>query len=287
MKKRLLISNEEIKELVNNIDEQLVQFIKDGKYKDVLLLMGNISKYSLTNQLYIFSQFNNARTLKGIKEWNALKRSIKKGEKAIKVLAPIKKTFIREKEENGNIIKEKIKNVIGYKHSYVFDISQTEGDDIQTFEMDKNISLDNKDQIIQCLISFINKKGYQVSYANKAFLGEGCYGQCRYKEKRIYILDNMSNLEEISTLIHECAHALAHSPYKEGFEGLLITPTRDIKEVEAESIACIVCSYLGYDTKEYNFSYILSWANGDIKKFRSNIEVISFCAKEIISCLSN
>ena len=285
MKKSLFISNEEMKELVNNIDEQLVQFIKDGKYKDVLLLMGNISKYSLTNQLYIFAQMNTAKTVKGLKEWNAFNRTIKKGEKAIRVLAPIKKTFIKEKKENGNIIKERVKNIVGYKYSYVFDISQTEGEELKTFAINKNISVDNKNQIIERITSFVNKKGYEICYVNKEMLGDGCYGQCRYKEKRIYILDNMSNLEEISTLIHECAHALAHSPYKEGFEGLLLTPTRDIKEVEAESIACIVCAYLGLDIKESSFSYILSWASGDIKKFRNNIEVISFYTKEVINCL--
>lgn len=282
MEKHSFISSGEINKLIKHIDEQLVMFIKDGKYKEVLLTLGNISKYSFTNQLYIFSQMKEARTLKGIREWNKLNRTIKKGEKAIKIISPIKKYLISDDEDD-----EKVQKVIGYKFSYLFDISQTEGEKINNFEIDKTINVNKKDEIIKKLSTFINKKGYEIKYVSKEILGKGCFGQCRYKEKMIYLLENMSNLEEISVLIHESAHALAHCPYKEGFEGLISLPTRDIREVEAESISCIVCSYLGLDTNDYSFSYILSWASGDIKKFRNNIEVISKYAKEIINCLSD
>ena len=55
-----------------------------------------------------------------------------------------------------------------------------------------------------------------------------------------------------------------------------------IKEIEAESIACVVCTFLGLDTQNFNFSYITGWADGDIDKFRENIDVISRHARTLI-----
>mgnify|MGYP007108750688 CR=1 FL=1 len=90
-------------------------------------------------------------------------------------------------------------------------------------------------------------------------------------------------MQEISTLVHECGHTLAHNPYKAKFEGVTAIPNRDIKEVEAESIACVVCSHLGLETKDFNFSYITGWADGDITKFRKNMDVISRYSLELIN----
>ena len=52
--------------------------------------------------------------------------------------------------------------------------------------------------------------------------------------------------------------------------------------MEAESIACVVCTHLGLDTKDFNFSYITGWAEGDIRKFRKNLDVISKHARTLI-----
>ena len=34
------------------------------------------------------------------------------------------------------------------------------------------------------------------------------------------------------------------------------------REVEAESVAYVVCNHFGLDTSEYSFSYIASWSSG-------------------------
>jgi len=47
------ISKEKMEELTKKIDEELERFIKEGKYKEVLIMMGNLGRYSLNNQIYI------------------------------------------------------------------------------------------------------------------------------------------------------------------------------------------------------------------------------------------
>ena len=44
------------------------------------------------------------------------------------------------------------------------------------------------------------------------------------------------------------------------------------KEVEAESVAYVVCNHFGLDTSDYSFSYIASWSSGkEMSELRSSI----------------
>ena len=148
--------------------------------------------------------------------------------------------------------------------------------------MDEKTTVEDKELIMQGLTAVVAKKGFTIEYASQKTLGKGCYGLCNRKDKKILLLEGMSDIQTISTMVHECGHALAHTPYRKSFEGLTLHEKKEIKEVEAESIACVVCSYLGLDTENFNFSYISEWAEGDISKFRKNIDVIGQYATELI-----
>lgn len=271
------ITKDEMNELTNRIDEGLVKFIKEGKYKEVLMSIGNLSNYSLNNQLYILMQDKNAKTIYGIKKWNTLGRRIKEGEKALKIFAPIIKRIDDSEEVK----------VLGYKRESVFDISQTEGKELDVFKFDETIVVDNKNIIINALIDTIAKYGFSVNFVSIEELGEGVFGLCNHKEKEIKVLDNLSDLQEISTLVHECGHALAHHENRVDFKGLTKKEMRQIKEVEAESISCIVSSFLGLDTENFNFSYITAWSNANIKLFRRNLDLISKYAKVLIDGINS
>ncbi len=276
-------SKEEVEKILGEIDSKLTEFIKSDKYKDVLLTMGNLGKYSFTNQIYILLQNPTATTVNGMKQWNYLGRSVIPGEKALKIFAPLRTKENKEildnegnpiLDEDGNVKTKEIDVIKGFKPSFVFDISQTQGKELEAFKFNDNITVEDKDIIIKGITDVVSKKGFTVAYATENELGKGCYGLCNHSEKKILLLEGMSDLQTVSTLVHEAGHALAHGPYREGFEGLTIAERREIKEVEAESIACVVCSHLGLDTENFNFSYISGWADGDITKFRKNMDVI-------------
>lgn len=285
------ISQSEMDEIISKIDRGLNEFIRQGKYKDVLISMGNISKYSLNNQIYILMQMPSATSINGMKRWNTFGRHVIPGSKSIKIFSPILKYKERDmKDENGDFIldtngdhiKERKKFIYGFEQVSVFDVSQTDGKPLDVFKFDEKKVVKNKNAILDSLKSIAKEHGYSISYASKKELGDGTYGLCNHLSHEIKILEDMSDLQEISTTIHECGHMLAHSVTRKDFEGLSFTEKREIKEIEAESIACIVCSYLGLDTRNFNFSYISSWADGDILKFRKNLDVISFYAQTII-----
>jgi hypothetical protein len=52
-------------------------------------------------------------------------------------------------------------------------------------------------------------------------------------------------------LVHELGHAILH----DGFDG-----TREVAELEAESVAFIVCANLGIDTDDNTFGYVAVWS---------------------------
>lgn len=284
-------SKEEVEKILAEVDNKLTEFIKSDKYKDVLMAMGNLGKYSFTNQIYILLQNPDAVTVNGMKQWNYLGRSILPGQKALKIFAPLlSKEEVQLADQDGNPILDEegnpktkeVEKVKGFKPSFVFDISQTKGKELDVFKFNDNITVEDKDLIIQGLSNVVEKKGFSIEYASEKELGKGCYGLCSYKDKKIKLLEGMSDIQTVSTLVHECGHALAHSPYRDSFEGLTELPGRDIREVEAESIACVVCSHLGLDTENFNFSYITGWADGDITKFRKNMDRIGMYSGDLI-----
>lgn len=287
-------TKDEIDSIIKYTDEKLTDFIKSGKYKDVLLMMGNLYKYSFLNQMYISLQKPDATTVYGLKGWNLQGRSVMTGQKAIKIIAPIIETTYEGKvdetgdpvlDEDGKQIQNESKSVVGYKPAYVFDLSQTKGKDLEVFKINKDTVVENKDIILQSLKDCMHEKGYTVNFVPEDKLPKGCEGVCNIKNNTINIKSGMSDLETVSTLIHECAHALAHSAKRQDFEGLTYKDIQKIEEVEAESIALVVASKFGLDTENFNLSYIAGWSDADITKFRKNIDVIRFNSAKLIEAI--
>lgn len=274
------ITKEELNVIINDIDDSLVKFIKEGKYKEVLMAMGNLGRFSFNNQMYILTQYPTSKTLYGLKKWNSLGRHINKGEKAIKIFSPIIK---KDKDEN----QKEVYKVNGFRINYVFDFSQTNGKELDVFSFDEEKVILNKDKILLGLKKCVKEKGFNFIFVKKDELGEDVYGLCNHKEHLIKIRDDLCDLQTISTSIHECGHALAHSEVRDDFLGLMKSEVRSIKEIEAESIALVVSSYLHLDTSNFNFSYILGWSNGDIKKFRKNLNLISSYSNLLIKSIEN
>ena len=269
-----------VDDLIKQAEEQFRQFIKDGKYKDILLSMSNLNCYSITNQLLILSQMPTARCVNGMKVWNYNHRNVIKGQKAIKIIAPLRE--IRKEDvldEDGNVVETKEFEVMGYKVAHVFDISQTEGRELYEFKCDENIAKENFETIKDALVSV--PRGYDVNFAN--IENDGVDGYCDFTHKVIVIQDGMPLERTLTTLIHEIGHALAEERVRTNFNGLTKKEQTQIREIEAESIALVVSNKLGLHTADFNMGYITKWADGDIDKFKNNLDVIRSVSYQILS----
>ena len=270
-------SREDVTKILTRIEDGLVAFLKAGRYKDVLNSMSNLSHYSLNNQILLL--LNNPKTtiVHGVRAWNLLGRRVIEGSKGMAILAPI----IR-KSENPDDESENGYKLLGYKKAYVFDVSQTTGEPLPSFRFDQKTILQDKDILIRGLLRPLEPLGFRLSYHTEKELGIGVSGRCLHQKKEIHLLEGLSDIETVSVLAHEAAHALAHQPEKRDFQGISPKEKRCIKEVEAESIACVVDTYLGLDTSQMNFSYILAWSEGEMKLFRHNLDTIRTYSQQLI-----
>jgi antirestriction factor ArdC-like protein len=93
-----------------------------------LIAMGRFNNYSFGNILEIARQKPDTTRVAGIYGWNQLGRKVIKGQKGIRILAPmIGARRNKDKEAERDINKQNQPVLVGFRSAYVFDVSQTEG----------------------------------------------------------------------------------------------------------------------------------------------------------------
>ena len=94
------------------------------------------------------------------------------------------------------------------------------------------------------------------------------------KQGKVDIDNSHPTGQQAKTLAHELAHEAMHWEDHGPF-------TRSITELEAESVAFVVCAHFGLDTEIRASRYIALW-DGDSKSLRASLERIAKTARTII-----
>jgi len=258
---------EKMQAIYNQIDAGIDAVLNSEKWQEFLKLQARFYRYSFHNTLLIHHQMPTASYVCGFNKWNNdFKRKVKKGEKAIKILAP---RFFKQLDEETE---EEVSVLAGFKVVNVFDLSQTEGEALPTLcnELQGN---DNAAAFIIDRLMKVIKIPVRFGDTGNA---KGCYHPL---DNWIMIKPGMSDNQTAKTLAHEYTHSLLHS-------GKCEKPA-DLKEIEAESTAFIVCNYFGLETNEYSFEYLAAWSRGrDKKEIRDLGELIQKTAARIIDEIS-
>ena len=281
---------QEIESLFKRIDEGVKAVFSSEKYKEYLKFVSKFTDYSARNTMLINLQRPDATLVGSFGLWKKLGRSVNKGENGITIMAPVVyKTnqymeYERQAEDEwGNKLynddgTEKMetveKNVTGlaFKKQYVFDLSQTDGKPIP--DPVQELSGDIDEEKLAVIFKAI-KKVTDISPEYRDIKG-GAKGFYSPSSKSIVIKTGMSGEQVLKTVVHESAHCLLHDPDK---KIVTVKSPRNEKEVQAESIAFIVCEKLGVDTSEYSFPYIASWSEDkqldQLNKFLDEIQEAS------------
>jgi antirestriction protein ArdC len=142
---------------------------------------------------------------------------------------------------------ERARVVTGFKAVPVFDIAQTDGEPLP--EIATRLQGSDEQGSYTALIAVAHGLGYTVEEDNLP--GEK-NGDCNFVERRIRVEVRNAPAQQLKTVAHELAHAILH----EGFED------RALAELEAESVAYVVCASLGINSGGYTFGYVASWTGG-------------------------
>lgn len=219
--------------------KQGVESLQESEaWTQYLRMSARFRQYSFQNTMLIALQRPDATRVAGFRSWQALGRNVMKGEKGIRILAP----STRKDDEDNTIL-------TGFRVVSVFDLAQTEGEDLAEMPM--------------ALLAGEDCAGHYDALRNVATTWrwgveevedlDGANGSCTHSQRLIRIVADRSPEQRVKTLIHELAHADLHGPD--------VTMPTGAKEVEAESVAFVVCSALGIDSDSYSFPYIASWAS--------------------------
>ncbi len=280
----------QLKEISERLEQGVKEIFTSERYTEYLNTMSKFHNYSFNNTLLITMQKPEATLVVGYQAWQKkFNRHVKRGEKGIQIIAPAP---IREKQEIEKIDPVTKEPVIGddgqpeteivemviprFRVTTVFDVSQTEGEPIADLEVPELTgSVQFYDTFMQALQ---NISPVPICMMNVEGDAKGYYHQT---EKYIAIKEDMSNVQTMKTGVHEVSHALLHDREVMDVEGVLKDQTT--KEVEAESIAYIVCNHFGLDTSEYSFTYIASWCESrDMKALKASMDTIRKTSAEII-----
>lgn len=285
---RLLSQSEQIKEITEKLEKGITELFESDSYKEYLKCMSRFTSYSLNNMLLIAMQKPDATAVAGYSTWKQMHRQVKKGEKAIKIIAPCpyrKKVKAEVTDEQGRnilgtdgkpLMESEEKVIMGFRVVNVFDVSSTEGEPLPEIahKLDGTVEgytdfMDALQQFSPVPIIFREIEGSANGYYHPA-------------DKNIVIDESMSQEMHIKTGIHEITHALLHD--KDNRVQKDSMPDRETKEIQAESVAFTVCQYYGIDTSGYSFGYIAGWASGkDLKELKSSMETIRQTSQAIIS----
>jgi hypothetical protein len=232
--------------------------------------MSRFHNYSFGNILEIARQRPDATRVAGMYAWNQLGRKVKKGERGIRILAPIVGVKRKKDEEaERDITKQNTRVLVGFRNAYVFDVSQTEGAELPAMrEMSGEVG-ENRAR----LISFINRQNIELVFTENIAPALGAsYGG------RIAILPGQSEAEEFSTLVHELAHEMLEHAKRR------TTTTKVVRETEAESIAFVVGKAVGLNTGTASADYIHLY-HGNASLLAESLEVIQQTSAVILAAL--
>ena len=256
------------KEEKKNLEIKLENFIKDALHSkvdmDKLMAHYRISGlygYSLKNSILI--KIQGGTIAQSYAKWQKLERCVNKGEKGrIKVFVPM------FKNELNIVTGKKDEKLIGFKLAPVFDIEQTSGKEL---EYDHNSTESTT-------VSYEAVKTVLEGLAGVKAVEEYTGTARGYSNGKIMAVSSMSNdVDKIKTLVHEYAHHVLHT--SKDLDKSKLSGAG--KEVEAESVAHLVCSYLGLDY-ELSAGYVQGYKIG-ISEMRSG-KVVA-CADKVIKTL--
>ncbi|MCR4288563.1 MAG: ArdC-like ssDNA-binding domain-containing protein [Deltaproteobacteria bacterium] len=262
-----------VKEYQEKLLEGVKKLIESKSFADFLRFSSKFRKYSFGNVLLIWTQRPNATRVAGMRSWNSLGRTVKKGEKGIMIFAPFlkkaRKTVMSDENSAPDVTVESVEaaesaqgkemqTLVGFKGVYIFDVSQTEGKPLPELEIGRPcMDIGDAEDLFKRILG---ASPVPVDY--EEIIGDS-NGYYMPKEKKIVLSDALTSEQRCKTLLHELAH---HLSLEEIGEARI---DRSREELIAEGAAYIVSAHFGLNSSGYSIPYIASWSRGDMKEVLS------------------
>lgn len=260
--------------------EQVERLTSSEVWKTTLQVAARFHTYSPNNVLLIAAQRPAATRVAGYRAWAQLGRQVRKGEHGIAILAPV----LRRAEQDapsctdGSQPRASAEEVTtrrvlsGFRVTHVFDVAQTDGPDLPDL---RPALLEGASPLglWSDLFDQVEAAGYDIGYAD---LGEA-NGCTDFTERTVVLHTGRSGAQLTKTLAHELGHITLHAPDLRP-EGM----TRDVAEIEAESVAYVVTAAHGLFADDYSVPYVTGWSGGDLDRVAASATRVLATARTIL-----
>lgn len=204
----------------------------------------------------------------GYRQWQQLGRQVQKGQPGYMIFAPVTGRFAssnpadpsswrrlgpREKHKVNEVVRTRM---VGARPAYVWDVTQTEGDPIPETPAPKLLDGEAPAGLWDGLAAQVEALGFEVMRVPDAGQIGGADGLTDYTTRQVSVRIDVTEVNQVATLVHELAHVLMHDPKDEEAR-----QHRGIREVEAESVALMIGAAHGMDTSRYTIPYVAGWAS--------------------------
>jgi DNA primase len=263
-------SVDHVAEAIARLDAGIAELATSEGWARWLATQSKFHHYSFGNVCLIAAQTGGrASRVAGFQTWKQLGRCVRKGEKAIWILAPMVRKVTEDDDDEPHRV------VTGFRGAAVFDVAQTDGAPLA--EPVSKLDGDAPTELWGRLESVANANGYTVYQYTPT---NGANGFTDPQGKRIVVDPSMAPAMRCKTLAHELGHMILHAS-SGGYQGTC----RDVAELEAESVAYCVLQRAGIDAGCYSMGYVLNWQGGDDKAratLRASAAQIAKAARTII-----
>lgn len=240
--------------------EMLAKLARGGRF--------SIRRLSFRNQLLVQMQAPGATSVASYMAWQRAGRQVRKGEKSLVILAPVIVNRTKRavdpdiNEEQGRMV------LVGFKPVATFGGHQTDplpggaGRPLPepakvTEEITSDEAFEHSVETLRDVALGIGPEVVTSVHLRPRAVGDGAArGWFDRLTREIVVITNESKrAQQFKTLVHEIAHAILH--------GNEDHHARSEMEVEAESVAFVVCNVVGVDSGRYSFPYVASWARDE------------------------
>ncbi len=250
---------DELTQLTTTALDTLAEALERGRSEaltSLLRAMSRFHRYSLNNAWLIAVQRPDATLVAGFQAWKGLRRFVRRGEQGIAILAPI----VRRKKAKD----EDERAVVGFRPTYVFDVSQTDGEPLPEASQPTG---DPGASLLRIRTAIADRK-ITLEYA------EGLGGALGLSSGgHIRVRTGLTPASEFMVLAHEFAHELLH-------HGAERPDSRDTRELEAEAVAFVVSAACGLEALAATVDYVQLY-RGDRDALATSLERIQRTAATI------
>ncbi len=270
------MASERVEALHDELVAAVEQLVTGEQWQRALDVASQFHNYSWNNLLLIQTQAIDRGFLPtrvaGFTQWKKLGRNVRRGEKGLKILAPV--TYRRQDADVEDPTGSTPRVLVGFRVAHVFDISQTDGEPLPTIDT-ATVAGDAPDRLWDAAVAQITAAGFTVH--RDSWPDPNLNGYTSWADRRVAVRDDLPAAHATKTALHELAHVQLHEAS---------TECRGVKEVEAESVAYIVARAVGLKTGTYSFPYVATWAGGDVEVVRATGTRVTQCAHSILDKLA-